>query len=320
MTGVQNIEAAVGECDLPAGLAVGRQLRQELFERAQLARGTSLCFQQIQVDSFDRNRLDAEAFDFKPGGRVGHLDRGRPVGAVGPRCGQHRQHHVTGARHIVDAPPFRAQPLCGLLVAVRLTMQKKSAVLIEGDHDRLGQFQTVQQTAGGHLQRVGDIFTAHRVQAGGGARFGAVRRDAGGAAISLVIVDRSRIDQHRNLTVAGRADQLLTHDRAQHAFVVIFDADNVDAVQQPLGGLHELSCHGLRRRVGPFVIGAEHFLGMTLLGQADERLLDRRRPAVTGEQSARVSSKLIDRLAKLTAPVVIAEQSDADHLTSKRAH
>ena len=59
---------------------------------------------------------------------------------------------------------------------------------------------------------------------------------------------------------------------------------------------------------------------MTLLGQADERLLDRRRPAVTGEQSARVAAKLIDRIAKLTARGVSAEQPDADHLASKRSH
>ena len=102
VAGVQNVEAAVGEGDGLALLAIGGQLGQQLLERAQLAQFLVLLSQQGEQDFIQVNGYHAEAFHFEAGGGIGQLHRGVPVGAVGQRRSEHGQDHVAGAGDVID--------------------------------------------------------------------------------------------------------------------------------------------------------------------------------------------------------------------------
>ncbi len=252
MTGVENVETAVGEDDpfLVRARIVDRQ--QQLLQPQHAALGALFALNgTAQLGCADGR--SAQLADHDARGQIGQRYRMRQLFAGSDRRSQGRNHCIASAGHIEHFAGTRRQ-----VQRLLIRTQQGHAMLATG-HQQRAEIELLHQ-----LRTLGDQLCLIDTMADDGFEFAEVRCDQAGTAIDREILALG-VGQHRNAALAGGLDQRLMV--FQCALAVIRQDQHLDAIQQAV----DLCAQG--QRVGPerfFEIDAQQLLVATHDTQFDD--------------------------------------------------
>ena len=251
MTGVHDVEAAVGQDDALSGLAVHGQFGGEFLRSPDAPVHRRLPEHDLAADAGQRNRLGPEHLDLQSGGRIGELDRLGPRKAVGPSGGQGRQHHVARTGHVVHAAG-RGRHVQRLGVP----LQQHRSVPVERQHHRV-ELQPLhhgrRRLGIGH--RIGESVVDRLFE------FGAVGRHRGGSGVAGPVDTVGRIHEDGHPRGPRQLDDGLAQGLAADTLAVVLEADDVDGVDGRPDHGEQLTFDGVGYGIRRLNIDPEHLLG-----------------------------------------------------------
>jgi hypothetical protein len=302
--GVNDVEAAVGEHDRPPGFPMDRDFDEELLERADLAVQRTALAENLPQDVGEGDRPGAEDLDLQPGRGVGEAHRLVPSEAIGPAGGEGGEDDVPRARHVIHAADHG-----GHQHGIAPLFLEQRPVLVQRQNHRL-QIEVPPQL-GGEAGIVNLRGVDGRVEPGGQLRLGPVGRDRRRPPVFAVVLDRRGVDDDGLALRQAELDQPTAHRLRADALVVILQADDVHFIQARLDARKQGIADRLVDRITRLDIDAEHLLGMAMLGESDDALLDRRRPGGILDQPVNIAFLRGDGIANRAALRVGAHHAEA---------
>ena len=251
-----------------------------------------------------RNGCGALLADGNRGCRVRHPQRRLPIRACCKRQRKRCGHRVARAGDVAHFHRKRRH-----VNGFALARHQRHAVLALRHQDRLaiGELHGV-------LRGIGDGLVGIGAAAGGFGEFLAVGRQQRRAAIDREI-GALGIDDHPLIELLRAVDDVADHARRQHALGIVGQQHDIGAGEQRQDGVDQFLLDLAGCRLSQLPIGAQH-MGREMLG--DEAHLAGRRPRGVANQHAFDPAFLRQRLLKLRAGLVLADQPDKDAASAER--
>ena len=311
MTGVQHVEATIGEHDALTCGATRLQFHLQRGTIADLARHVARLRQHLTAHLREGNRLRTEHLHLQTCGHVGEGHRLGPRKVVRQRRSERGQHHVTCTRHVVHAARHG-----GHMHGLHARAFQIGTMTVQREHHGV-QLEALAKRSR-QRAHLGMIDIGQRLATRRQRGLGAVGRDGGGTGVTRVVGDRRRVDQHGLAQLASDGDHALAQRWRAHALGVVLDADHLRGGGRALDRLQQARFHRCVDRIAALHVNAEHLLRMAMLCQTHDAALHGGGTRGILDETGRIAAAFMQQRSKRGALGIRAGDAEALHATAQR--